>query len=78
MADLETIVVKGMLVEIGHDYDVFDNNVNGMTARVVKPYSVDRLEGPYKNEKRIVKHLVFVSEIDEYCEPRHEWLRIPG
>ena len=72
----ESDIIKGMVVVIEHDYDVFGANVSGMTAVVIRPYSVDRMEGPYKREKRVVKHLVYVEDVDEYCEPRHEWLRI--
>jgi hypothetical protein len=72
----DSTIAKGMIVIIGHDYDVFGTNVNGMNAVVIRPYSVDRMEGPYKREKRVIKHLVYVEGVDEYCEPRHEWLRI--
>jgi len=74
MTDAE--IGKGMFVEIIHDYDVFENNAKGMIAVVLKPYSVNRMEGTYGREKRVVKHLVYIEEIDFYCEPRHEWIRV--
>ena len=74
MTDIE--IGRGMIVEITHDYDVFENNAKGMIAVVFKPYSVDRMEGIYGSKKRVVKHLVYIEEIDFYCEPRHEWIRV--
>jgi hypothetical protein len=67
---------RGMVVEITEDYDVFENNVKGMRGTVLRPYSVDRLEGDKHNSVRVVKHLIYVEEIDMYCEPREEWLTI--
>lgn len=72
----EKAIRKGMVVEITHDYDVFHNNAKGMRGVVIRPYSVDRIEGAYSSEVRVIKHLVYVEEIDYYCEPRDEWLVI--
>jgi len=72
----ERVIEKGMIVEITHDYDVFHNNAKGMRAVVIRPYSVDKEEGSYNSRTRVVKHLVFIEEIDYYAEPRDEWLII--
>jgi len=69
-------IEKGDTVKITEDYNVFDTNVNGMTAVVLRPFSVDRIEKSKHKNEHIVKHLVYVKEIDEYCEPRAEWLEL--
>ena len=70
------VIKRGMTVLIKHDYDVFDNNANGMRAVVLRPYSVDRVSATRGQKTRIIKHLVYIEEIDYYCEPRDEWLEI--
>jgi len=71
-----TKYVRGMIVEITADYDVFGHNVRGMRGEILRPYSVDREERTKFNSVRVIKHLVYVEEIDAYCEPREEWLII--
>ena len=68
--------VRGMIVEITADYDVFGHNARGMRGEVLRPYSVDRVEKNKHETVRVVKHLVYIEEIDAYCEPREEWLII--
>ena len=65
---------RGTMVRITKDYDVFDTNVNGMIGKILRPYSVNRIEKNKHSSEKIVKHLVYIAEIDEYCEPREEWL----
>lgn len=68
--------VRGITVEIIEDYDVFGTNVKGMTGIVLRPYSIDKVYEDKFTKERIIKHLVYIQEIDEYCEPRQEWLKI--
>ena len=66
--------VKGMTVTIVHDYDLFGKNANGMTAVVLRSYSVNRVETVDRKKITVIKHLVYIKEIDDYGEPREEWL----
>lgn len=68
--------VRGMIVEITEDYDVFGQNARGMRGEILRPYSIDRTEKNKHETVRVVKHLIYIEEIDAYCEPREEWLII--
>jgi len=67
---------KGVLVRVLVDYDAYGKNAKGLKGVILRPKSVDRTETVRYNTKRIVKHLIYIEEIDEYCEPLEEWLEI--
>lgn len=67
--ETETPLVLGDVVKIIKTYDVFGFDVEGMIAMVLSPTS----------SVKPLRHLVYVPEIDDYCEPREDMVeRVHG